>query len=179
MRSHIIPATALMAAFVIGCMKSPNPATVQQAQGQPQPVQEPALRVQFLSMTNDPTGTKLARFKLRNIGTEPLDVSFPGFVDVGFRGGGYFGFTNSTIRPGASIETSVEAPSSHSRWRAEFLCSIPSNSMQKFKSVQANHGLPAVRVGQVAISVYSEYLPPNGQDSIQRSAARVGGCQKV
>ena len=161
MTSRIIPATALMAAFVIGCLKSPNQATVQQAQGQPQPIQQPALRVQFLSMTNDRTGTKLARFKLCNNGTEPLEVSVPGFVDVGFRDGGYFGFTNVTIQPGASMETSVEAPSSHSRWRAEFLCSIPLDPMQKSKSVQANHGLPAVRAGQVATSVYSEYLPPN------------------
>jgi hypothetical protein len=157
----MIPATALMAAFVIGCVKSPKQATLQQAQGQPQPVQQPDLRVQFLSMTNDTAGTKPARFNLRNIGTEQLYVSLPGFVDVGFRGGGYFGFTNVTIQPGASMETSVEAPTTRSRWRAEFLCSIPSNSMQKFRNVQTNHGLPVDRVAQPATSVYSEYLPPN------------------
>ena len=92
-----------------------------------------------------------------------IDVSIPGFIDIGMRCGGYFGFTNVTLQPGASLETSVEAPMTQDRWRAEFLCSIPLNLMQKFKNTAAEHGLPVVRVGQVATSVYSEYLPPNPQ----------------
>ena len=121
----------------------------------------PEIGLRFLSMTNDASGTKLAKFELRNIGSVAIDVSIPGFIDIGMRGGGYFGFTNVTLQPGASLETSVEAPMTQDRWRAEFLCSIPLNLMQKFKNTAAKHGLPVVPVGQVGTSVYSEYLPPN------------------
>jgi hypothetical protein len=122
----------------------------------------PEIGVRFLGMTNDAAGTQIATFQLCNIGSVPLDVSIPGFIDKGIMGGGYFGFTNVTFQPGTSLETSVQTPMTRDRWRAEFLCSIPLNLMQKFKNIAAKHGIPVVPVGQVAIPVYSEYLPPCG-----------------
>jgi hypothetical protein len=124
-------------------------------------LREPEIGVRFLSVTNNAAGTNLASFELRNIGTVPTLVSVPGFIDIGMRGGGYFGFTNVTLQPGALVETSIEEPLTSNRWRAEFLCSIPLNSVQKFRNILAERGLPVVPVGQIAISVYSEYLPPN------------------
>ena len=64
--------------------------------------------VRFLGMTDDAAGTSRARSELRNIGSVPTDVSMPGFIDIGLRGGGCFGFTNVTLQPGATAETSVE-----------------------------------------------------------------------
>ena len=121
---------------------------------------KPAIDVRFLGMTNDAAGTKLARFELRNIGSVPTAVSIPGFIDLGMRGGGYFGFTNATLQPGASLQTSVKAPMTRDTWRAEFLCSIPLNMIQKSRIFAAEHKLPVTRVGQVATSVYSERLNP-------------------
>ena len=121
---------------------------------------KPAIDVRFLGMTNDAAGTKLARFELRNIGSVSTAVSIPGFIDLGMRGGGYFGSTNATLQPGASLQTSVKAPMTRDPWRAEFLCSIPLNLIQKSKNFAAEHKLPVARVGQVATSVYSEWLSP-------------------
>jgi hypothetical protein len=109
------------------------------AQGQPQRLQETAILGRLLGMTNDTAGTKVARFELHNIGSKPMGVSLPGFVDVGSRSGGYFGSTNATLQPGGSVETSVPVPIERNRWRAEFLCTPP--------------------MGHVARSVFSEYLP--------------------
>jgi|ERR1035441_5154893 hypothetical protein len=124
---------------------------------------KPEIGVRFLSMTNDAGGSELARFELRNMGSLPTDVSIPGFIDVRMRGGGYFGFRNVTLQPGASLETSVAVPMTQDRWRAEFLCSIPLKLKQRLRNIAAEHGLPVARMGKVAISVYSEYLPPNLQ----------------
>jgi hypothetical protein len=121
---------------------------------------KPEIAVRFLGLTNDAAGTKMARFELRNVGSVRTDVSIPGFIDLGIRGGGYFGFTNATLRPGASVETSVTAPPTRDSWRAEFLCSIPLNWWQRFKNFAAGHGLPVIPVGQDATSIYSERLNP-------------------
>ena len=102
------------------------------------PVWNPPIRVQFLSLTNDASGAKLASFELHNMGKEAWNVSLPGFVDLGRRGGGYFGFTNCTLKAGASVKTRIPVPQDRNRWRAEFLCSPPK--------------------GTVASSIYSEYL---------------------
>src|SRR4051794_30870135 len=69
---------------------------------------KPAIDVRFLGMTNDPVGAKVATFELHNVGSGPTAVSIPGFIDLGMRGGGYFGFTNATLQPGASLQTSVK-----------------------------------------------------------------------
>ena len=139
-RSHIITGMALIAVLGIGCLKGLGQSTNQQAHGEVKQLWEPTIRVQFLGMTNDVAGVKLARFELHNFGKEPWDVSLPGFVDLGMRGGGYFGCTNATLQSGASVETSIPVPTDRDRWRAEFLCNPPTE--------------------QIASSIYSEYLPP-------------------
>jgi hypothetical protein len=64
---------------------------------------KPEIGVRFLSITSNPAGTKVATFELRNIGGVASGVSIPGFIDIGMRGGGYFGSTNVTLQPGASL----------------------------------------------------------------------------
>ena len=54
-----------------------SPSTNQQAQVEAKQLWEPTIRVQFLGMTNDAAGVKLARFELHNIGKKPWDVSLP------------------------------------------------------------------------------------------------------
>ena len=119
---------------------------------------KPEISVRFLGMTNDAAGTKLARFELRNVGSVRTAVSIPGFIDIENRGGAYI-ITNTTLRP-ASLETRVKAPLTSAGWRAEFICSTPLNWMQKLKNFAAKHGLPVIRVGHIAVSVYSERLNP-------------------
>jgi len=116
-------------------------STNQPAQVELKQLWKPTISVRFLGITNDAAGSKLARFELHNTGKESWDVSLPGFVDLGMRGGGYFGFTNATIQAGVSVETSIPVPKDHNRWRAEFLCKPPT--------------------ALSASSIYSEYLPPN------------------
>ena len=140
-RSHIITGMALIAVLGIGCLKSLGQSTNQQAHGELKQVWEPTIRVQFLSMTNDAAGAKLARFELHNFGKEQWKVYLPGFVDIGMRGGGYVTKTNAVLQAGASVKTSIPAPKDGNRWRAEFLCNPPG----------AGYGS----------SIYSEYLPPN------------------
>jgi hypothetical protein len=127
------------------------------------PQRKPEIAVRFLSMTNNSSGAVVARFELRNNGSVPTDVTVPGFIDMGMRGGGYFGFSNVTLQPRATLETRVEAPLTSNQWRAEFLCSIPLNLMQKFKNTLAGHGFPVMLVVPDVTHVYSEYLPPNPQ----------------
>ena len=115
-----------------------SPSSNQQTQGQVKQLWDPTIRVLFLGMINNAVGIRLARFELHNTGKEPWEVSFPGYVDLGMRGGGYFGCANVTIQSGASVETSIPVPKDRSRWRAEFLCNPPKESY--------------------ASSIYSEYL---------------------
>jgi len=96
-------------------------STNQPAQAEVKQLWKPPIRVRFLGMTNDSAGSKLARFELHNTGKESWDVSLPGFVDLGMRSGGYFGYTNATVQAGASVETSIPAPKDRNRWRVEFL----------------------------------------------------------
>lgn len=110
---------ALIAVLLAGCLRDP---------GGPQPIYTPAIQVRFLGLTNGADGAKLAGFELRNVGKKPMDVSVPGFVDIGWRSGGYSGFTNKTLQPGASLQTSIPAPKDRARWRAEFICT-PASEM--------------------------------------------------
>ena len=129
---------ALIAVLGIVCLKSLGQSTNQQAEAEVKQLWEPTIRVQFLGMTNDAAGVKLARFELHNTGKEARDVSLPGFVDIGSRSGGYWGFTNTTIQAGTSVQTSIYAPQDRHPWRAEFLCKPPTSPS--------------------ASSIYSEYL---------------------
>ena len=119
---------------------------------------KPEIGVRFLGLTNDAAGKTLARFQLRNLGSMPTEVSLPGFIDLGMTGGGYFGFTNATLRPGATLETCIAPPATRDHWRAEFLCSIRLSLMYQSKNLAASHGLPVIRVVPTVISVYSGWL---------------------
>jgi hypothetical protein len=104
---------------------------------------QPTIRVQFLSMTNNTAGAKLARFELRNTGKESWDVSLPGFSDNRLPGI----CTVTNLQAGASLETSVQAPMGRDSWRAEFICGRSTEQTASYH-IYSDH-------------VYSEYLPPN------------------
>ena len=133
---HTTIGAVLTVVFSFICLSSLGQSTNQSIKVKP--VWNPPIRVQLLSPTNDASGAKLARFELHNMGKEDWNVSLPGFVDLGVRGGGYFGFTNFTLKAGASAKTSIAVPQDRNRWRAEFLCRPPGRT--------------------VASSIYSEYL---------------------
>lgn len=131
---RFISGVACTAPICFGCSKSPS-----QSAGQQIPMRETSLDVRFLGVTNDAAGASLARFELRNIGSKPVDVSLPGFVDIGWRGGGYFSFSNAIVQTGAAVETWVPAPTNRVHWRAEFLCATPGSSTSR--------------------SIFSDYVP--------------------
>ena len=140
------------ATFLAGCalhnsnQAESSPKTIQLA---PTPVNTP-IHFQLLNFTNDATGTKLARFELRNIKQWPLDVRLPGYVDAdvfyGWSSVVKIGDSNVTLQAGESVETSISVPKDLDRWRVRVYWSIPQNML-------ASNEVSGY------MATFSEYLP--------------------
>jgi hypothetical protein len=118
----------------------------------------PEILARFLGLTNDASGKKFARFLVKNTDDRAIEISLPGFVDLGMRGGGYFGFTNTMFRPGDTRETWIEAPTNRWNWRAEFICSHPLPWNWKIRNWAVQRGFPGAPIAQTGKSLYSDWV---------------------
>ena len=125
--------------------------------------QPPEITVQFLGITNVAPNRQEAWFELHNAGSIPTEVWLPGIIEVNNLPLIWSGFqmsSNITMRPGASLKTSLVPPVTRDRWRADFFCPIPLNFIQKSKNFVAARGLRVTQSGPTAISVDSGWLNP-------------------
>ena len=148
---HLIP--TLVLGLVVGCVQ--NPRTQTQISGrsysglsQAQVNEKYNVCVQFLGMTNDAAGTKLASFELLNLGMKPLIIGPPLDTASPYFEGGFviISIENAVLDAGSSLQTSISVPRSPFPWHVGFLVT-PTNHDWEYKA-------------------YSDAFPPNTNGSL-------------